>query len=202
MRTTLACVLLLAACHHETSSAGGSASASAEPSYASRAQTPAAPPSPAAAELKVTSAAFEDGQEIPRDFTCEGAGDSPPLSWAGAPAATRSFAVIVDDPDAPDPAKPERTWVHWVIASLPAATTSLPRGAAQAMPSGAAVGQNDWGKAEWGGPCPPTGRHRYFFKVYALDTVITGAPNKADLEKAIDGHVLAKGELIGTYQKH
>src|SRR5436190_22576918 len=103
MRTILACVLFLAACHHETSSAGGSASASAEPSFASRTQTPAAP---AGAELKVTSAAFEDGQEIPRDFTCEGAGDSPPLSWAGAPAGTRSFAVIVDDPDAPDPAKP------------------------------------------------------------------------------------------------
>jgi Raf kinase inhibitor-like YbhB/YbcL family protein len=197
------CILLFAfaACSHSSSDSAGSSSTATLASQ-SRGSASAAAPAAPAADLKVTSTAFTDGQEIPKEFTCEGANDSPPIAWSGAPAGTQSFAVIVDDPDAPDPAKPERTWVHWVIASLPATTTSLAASAAKSMPAGAAVGVNDFGDATWGGPCPPIGRHRYFFKVYALDTVLSGSPSKSDLEHAMEGHVLAKGQIIGTYQKH
>src|SRR5262249_53487635 len=125
---------------------------------------------------------------------------SPALAWTGAPAATKTFAVIVDDPDAPDPAAPKQTWVHWVVTDLPAATTGLSAGGA--LPAGAIAGKNDFGKTTWGRPCPPVGRHRYFFKVYALDLAI-GKPEitRPDLLAAMAGHVLAKGELVGTYQK-
>ena len=150
-----------------------------------------------AAKLAVTSSAFAANGEIPSQFTCDGANTSPPLAWSGAPAGTKQYALIVDDPDAPDPAHPQRTWVHWVVPALAADVTSL---AAGATPQ---AGTNDFGKAEWGGPCPPIGRHRYFFKIYALDAQIpaTAGETKADLLKAIDGHVLAEGELVGTYQK-
>jgi Raf kinase inhibitor-like YbhB/YbcL family protein len=154
-----------------------------------------------AASIKLVSPAFGANEEIPSEYTCEGGDKSPPLAWEGAPADTKAYALVVDDPDAPDPAAPKRTWVHWV-ATLPASTRTLPAGAAASLPSGATVGKNDWGKAAWGGPCPPVGRHRYFFKLYALDKAIdaTGL-DKAALVKAIDGHVLARGELVGTYQK-
>ena len=147
-------------------------------------------PAPAA-RLQVTSTAFTANAEIPTDFTCEGPDSMPPLTWSGAPAATKAYAVIVDDPDAPDPAAPKRTWVHLV-----AMTTATSLGA------DATFGTNDFGKQAWGGPCPPVGRHRYFFKVYALDAAV-GPPGvtKDDLLAAIKGHVLARGELIGTYQK-
>jgi len=112
--------------------------------------------------------------------------------------------LIVDDPDAPDPAKPQRVYVHWVVYNLPATATALPENASKkGMPKGAVQGKNDWGKTVYGGPCPPIGRHRYFFKLYALEIELTGlsSPTKADLEKAIKGHVLDTGEMVGTYQK-
>jgi Raf kinase inhibitor-like YbhB/YbcL family protein len=128
---------------------------------------------------------------------------SPPLSWSGTPANTKRFALIVDDPDAPDPAKPQRVYVHWVVYNLSATATSLPENASKRLPKGAVQGKNDWGMPEYGGPCPPIGRHRYFFKLYALDTELTelSSPTKADLERAMKGHVVDSGELIGTYQK-
>jgi Raf kinase inhibitor-like YbhB/YbcL family protein len=154
--------------------------------------------------LKITSSAFQPNESIPSLYTCEGKDISPPLAWSGVPANTKTFALIVDDPDAPDPAKPQRVYVHWVVYNLPATASSLPENASKkGMPKGAVQGKNDWGKTEYGGPCPPIGRHRYFFKLYALDTELTGlsSPSKADLEKAIKGHVLDTGEMIGTYQK-
>ena len=154
--------------------------------------------------LKVTSSAFQQGGSIPAQYTCEGKDISPPLSWAGLPNNAKSVAMIVDDPDAPDPAKPQRVYVHWVVYNMTAQTTSLAENASKSgMPAGAVQGKNDWGKAEYGGPCPPIGRHRYFFKLYALDTTLTGLKDatKADLEKAMRGHIVDSGELMGTYQK-
>ncbi|HEX9129372.1 MAG TPA: YbhB/YbcL family Raf kinase inhibitor-like protein [Gemmatimonadaceae bacterium] len=154
--------------------------------------------------IKVTSPAFQAGGPIPSKYTCEGQDISPPLVWSGTPAATKSFALIVDDPDAPDPAKPQRVYVHWVVYNISGTTTSLPENAPKTgLPKGAVQGKNDWGKAEYGGPCPPIGRHRYFFKLYALDTELTGlsSPTKGDLERAMKGHVIDSGEVIGTYQK-
>lgn len=154
--------------------------------------------------LKVTSSAFQEGGSIPSQYTCEGKDISPPLSWSGVPSNAKSIAMIVDDPDAPDPAKPQRVYVHWVVYNMPAATNSLAENASKkGMPKGAVQGKNDWGKAEYGGPCPPIGRHRYFFKLYALNTDVTGlsAATKPDLERAMKGHVLDSGELMGTYQK-
>jgi Raf kinase inhibitor-like YbhB/YbcL family protein len=154
--------------------------------------------------LRIASTAFQPGGSIPSKYTCEGQDVSPPLEWLGAPAKTKSLALIVDDPDAPDPAKPQRVYVHWILFNLPAASASLPENASKkGLPKGAVQGKNDWGKAEYGGPCPPIGRHRYFFKLYALDSELAGlsSPTKADLERAMKGHVLDSAELIGTYQK-
>jgi Raf kinase inhibitor-like YbhB/YbcL family protein len=157
-----------------------------------------------ASALVLRSAAFRDGAEIPVRHTCEGADVSPPLSWAGAPAGTRSLALIVDDPDAPDPAAPQRTWVHWILYDLPPDTTGLAEAVGKGgLPAGTHQGVNDWKHTGWGGPCPPIGRHRYFFKLYALDAALgdLGAPNKARLEAAMKGHVLAEARIMGTYQK-
>jgi Raf kinase inhibitor-like YbhB/YbcL family protein len=153
--------------------------------------------------LKLSSPAFGDGQPIPKKYTCQGADVSPPLAWSGAPAGTKGFALIVDDPDAPDPARPKVVWVHWVLWGLGPETVALAENAAAALPAGAAQGKNDWGKPAWGGPCPPIGKHRYFFKLYALDVALTGLgqPTKAALLEAIKGHVLAQTQIIGTYQK-
>jgi Raf kinase inhibitor-like YbhB/YbcL family protein len=154
--------------------------------------------------IKITSTAFQAGGSIPSKYTCEDRDLSPPLAWSGAPPGTKSFALIVDDPDAPDPAKPQRVYVHWVVYNIPAATVALAENASKkGLPKGAVQGKNDWGKAEYGGPCPPIGRHRYFFKLYALDTELTGlsSPTKGDLECAMNGHVLDSGELIASYQK-
>ncbi|HJQ10076.1 MAG TPA: YbhB/YbcL family Raf kinase inhibitor-like protein [Gemmatimonadaceae bacterium] len=154
--------------------------------------------------LKVTSSAFQQGGSIPTQYTCEGKDLSPPLQWSGLPNNAKSVAMIVDDPDAPDPAKPQRVYVHWVVYNISPQTTSLAENASKSgMPSGAVQGKNDWGNTAYGGPCPPIGRHRYFFKLYALDTTLTGLQNatKADLEKAMKGHVVDSGELMGTYQK-
>jgi Raf kinase inhibitor-like YbhB/YbcL family protein len=150
------------------------------------------------------SPGFESQGSIPAEHTCEGDGTSPALTWSGAPADTKSFALIVDDPDAPDPAAPRTTWVHWVLYNIPAATTALPAGASAAsIPAGAAEGINDFKRTGYGGPCPPIGRHRYFHKLYALDATLADLkkPTKAQLEKAMAGHVLAEAQLVGTYQK-
>ena len=154
--------------------------------------------------LKITSTAFQQAGSIPSKYTCEGPDVSPPLAWSGVPAKAKTLALIVDDPDAPDPAKPQRVYVHWVVYNIPAGTPSLSENASKTgMPKGAVQGKNDWGKPEYGGPCPPIGRHRYFFKLYALDTELTGmrSATKADLERAMNGHVLETGEMMGTYQK-
>jgi Raf kinase inhibitor-like YbhB/YbcL family protein len=155
-------------------------------------------------ELTLMSTAFAAGEEIPRQYTCEGADISPPLSWQGVPPGTQSLVLIEDDPDAPDPAAPRMTWVHWVLYDLPPETNGLPEDTArQGLPEGTREGANDWKRTGYGGPCPPVGRHRYFHKLYALDIELgeLGEPTKAKLEAAMQGHVLASAELIGTYQK-
>jgi len=151
--------------------------------------------------LAVHSPAFRDGGEIPKRFTCQGRDAPPELDWSGVPAGAKSLALIVDDPDAPDPAAPKRTWVHWVLYDIPPAATGLPEGGA--LPPGTRQGTNDWSRTGYGGPCPPVGRHRYFFKLYALDLRLgdIGAPTKAELERAMEGHVLARAQLVGTYEK-
>ncbi len=155
--------------------------------------------------LALTSSAFAHQGAIPTEFTCQGSDHSPPLAWRGVPAGTRSLALIVDDPDAPDPKAPTMTWVHWVLYDLPPETTSLPGGMKrdEKAPAGTRPGLNDWKRTGYGGPCPPIGRHRYFHKLYALDLVLPDLknPTKAALEKAMEGHVLAQAELIGTYEK-
>lgn len=154
--------------------------------------------------LTLTSSAFADRHEIPVDYTCEGADISPALAWSGVPTGTKSLALIVDDPDAPDPAAPRMTWVHWVLYNLPAEVTKLPEGIEpDELPAGTREGKNDWKKTGYGGPCPPIGRHRYFFKLFALDAVLPDLkhPTKAQLEQAMQGHILEKAELMGTYQK-
>lgn len=154
--------------------------------------------------LTLTSPAFVASGPIPARFTCEGANVSPPLSWSGLPQGTRSLALIVDDPDAPDPAAPRMTWVHWVLYNLPPSASGLPEGVAvNALPAGTRQGINDFTTTTYGGPCPPIGRHRYFHKLYALDTVLADLdkPRKADLERAMKGHVLGEARLVGTYEK-
>jgi Raf kinase inhibitor-like YbhB/YbcL family protein len=162
----------------------------------------AAPSQEASVALTLKSSAFQSNGEIPREYTCDGGDASPPLEWSGAPAGTKSFALIVDDPDAPDPKAPKMTYVHWVLYDIPASTTALPKGG-KSLPSGTRVGLNDWKRTGYGGPCPPIGRHRYFHKLYALDAQLgdLGKATKADLERAMKGHILAQAELVGTYQR-
>ncbi len=154
--------------------------------------------------FSLTSTAFQSGGEIPSFHSCEGMDTSPPLTWSGVPSGTNSLALIVDDPDAPDPKAPKMTWVHWVLYNLPPTATSLPGAvASKDLPAGTLEGSNDWKRTGYGGPCPPIGRHRYFFKLYALDSVLgLGAgKSKADVEKAITGHVVAQAELVGRYAR-
>ena len=153
--------------------------------------------------LTIESAAFQLNGNIPRKHTCEGADVSPPLAWRGEPGATKSFALIVDDPDAPDPSAPSMTWVHWVVYNLPASTHALAEGASRELPAGARGGKNDWKRTGYGGPCPPIGRHRYFHKLYALDTELPDLhePTKAQLEAAMKAHIVAQAALVGMYQK-
>lgn len=152
--------------------------------------------------LTISSPSFRHLGEIPRAHTCDGSDRVPALAWSGARAGTRSFALIMDDPDAPDPAAPRMTYVHWVLYDLPATSAGLPEGGTP-LPAGAREGKNDWKRAGYGGPCPPIGRHRYFFKLYALDAQLgdLGTPTKAQVEAAMKGHVLEQAELIGTYQR-
>ncbi len=152
--------------------------------------------------LKLTSTAFANGGEIPSKYTCEGQDVSPPLAWSGVPVNAKSLVLIVDDPDAPDPAAPKLTWVHWVLYNIPVSESALQEGATH-LPTGTLQGTNDWNRTGYGGPCPPVGRHRYFHKLYALDTVLPDLrrPSKAKLEAQIKGHVVSQAELVGTYQR-
>jgi Raf kinase inhibitor-like YbhB/YbcL family protein len=154
----------------------------------------------AAATLHVTSSAFVEGDPIPAKYTCQGEDLSPPLSWEGLPDGTQSIALICDDPDAPG-----GTWVHWVLYDL-LPVTELSEGIAptELLPGGGTQGTNDFRRIGYGGPCPPPGgAHRYFFKVYALDTALGLDPgaSKSDVERAMEGHILAEGRLMGTYQR-
>lgn len=151
-------------------------------------------------DIKVTSAAFEEGGLIPPNYTCDGADISPPLRWDAAPEGTKSIALISDDPDAP-----MGTWVHWVLYNLPAETTELAENipAQETLPNGAKQGITDFRRVGYGGPCPPSGTHRYFFKIYCVDETLDLPPrsDKAALLKAMDGHVLAQGQLMGKYER-
>jgi Raf kinase inhibitor-like YbhB/YbcL family protein len=154
--------------------------------------------------LSLKSSAYDNGGEIPSRYTCEGEDVSPPLVWTGVPETARSLVLIIDDPDAPDPKAPKMIWVHWVLYNIPPDVSGLPEGIAPAkLPPGTLEGLNDWNRIGYGGPCPPIGRHRYFHKLYALDTVLEGmnTPTKAKVEAAMKGHVIAQTELVGTYQK-
>lgn len=155
--------------------------------------------------LSINSPEFRHNSEIPPEFTCDGENISPPLEWSGLPEGTRSLTLIVDDPDAPDPKAPKRTWVHWLLYNIPVATSGLPKGVSPShLPDGTRQGMNDSHRAGYGSPCPPIGRHRYYFKLYALDTELgdLNSPTKATLLEAMDGHVLENAALVGTYQKH
>ncbi len=153
--------------------------------------------------LRLSSPAFEHLGKIPRRYTCEGEDISPPLLWTDPPPETRSFALLVEDPDAPDPEAPKLIWVHWVLYNLPADLRALEEAVVpEGLPEEVLHGRNDWKRVGYGGPCPPIGRHRYFHKLYALDAMLKdqGRPTRAMLLKAIEGHVLAGAELIGPYQ--
>lgn len=146
---------------------------------------------------------FNNGQPIPKIFTCESSDISPTLVWENIPTQAKSLVLIVDDPDAPDPKAPKMTWVHWLLYNLPTNSTGLIQDVKQALPSGTLEGLNDWKKTGYGGPCPPIGRHRYFFKLYALDSILPdlNKPTKQSLLKQMEGKVLREVEFIGTYEK-
>lgn len=154
--------------------------------------------------LTISSPAFYHNEEIPAEFTCDGLDVSPPLEWKGVPKEAKSLVLIVDDPDAPDPAAPKMTWVHWVIYNLPPTTTSFDQGInSDDLPPGTLEGQNNWHQKGYGGPCPPIGRHRYFFKLFALDTVLDALPDPSapNIARAMEGHILDQAELVGLYQR-
>jgi Raf kinase inhibitor-like YbhB/YbcL family protein len=150
--------------------------------------------------LQVTSSAFTQGGMIPKQYTCDGKNISPPLAWTGVPSNAKSQVLIADDPDAP-----VGTWVHWVVFNIPSAVRELPEAIApiETLPTGGTQGKSSFGKIGYGGPCPPSGAHRYFFKIYALDTELNlrSASTKDDVVKAMDGHVIAEGQLMGKYQR-
>lgn len=194
-------------CGKSTSSTAG-ASTGAPPRIAATKETSGSAeggrrPEDNAMKLVLTSTAFVDEGPIPPRYTCEGDDVSPPLAWTGAPMGTRSLALVIDDPDAPDPRAPKTTWVHWVVFAIPPEAVGIPDDARRnGLPAGAREGINDWKRVGYGGPCPPIGRHRYFHKLYALDvTLELDRPTKADLERAMHGHVLAQATLMGTYEK-
>lgn len=183
MRRTICFIIAAAACLVMQIDAGGGTRAR----------------SPEVKKMQITSAAFTEGGSIPGKYTCDGADVSPPLKWT-APAGAKSYALICDDPDAP-----AGTWVHWVIFNIPAGTTSLDENVPpdRTVSGGAAQGTNDFRKIGYGGPCPPGGTHRYFFKIYALDSPLRLDPGatKTALLKAMEGHVIAQGQLIGKYKR-
>lgn len=154
--------------------------------------------------LSLKSADFAHQGEIPKIFTCDGNDSSPTLSWSGVPQNAKSLVLIVDDPDAPDPAKPKMTWVHWVLYNIPPTVAELPRSVpVRDLPASALQGKNDWKETGYRGPCPPVGRHRYFHKLYALNVELPDLhqPTKSQLEKAMEGHIIGQAELIGTYRR-
>jgi Raf kinase inhibitor-like YbhB/YbcL family protein len=154
--------------------------------------------------LAINSPVFKNNSQIPARYTCDGMNISPPLHWNGIPAATKSLALIIDDPDAPDPAAPKRVWVHWLLYNIPATVSELPEGIAlESLPPGTLTGRNDGKTTTYGGPCPPVGCHRYFHKLYALDTILPNLqiPKKAALLQAMEGHILDYAEIIGLYQR-
>ena len=154
--------------------------------------------------LAITSPAFAADGDIPARYTCDGEDCSPPLAFAGLPAGTASLALIIEDPDAPDPAAPRMTWVHWIVYDIPPTTRALAENAARrGLPPGARTGRNDWQRSGYGGPCPPVGRHRYVHRLLALDTVLPDlkGPTKAELERALAGHVLEEARLVGRYAR-
>lgn len=154
--------------------------------------------------LTLKSSDFMHQGAIPSLLTCDGADLSPSLSWSGLPPQTKSLVLIVDDPDAPDPANPKMTWVHWLLYNIPINIEELPRGvSAENLPTGTLQGKNDWKRTGYGGPCPPVGRHRYFHKLYALDIELPDfhQPDKTQLEAAMAGHIIQQTELVGTYQR-
>ena len=150
----------------------------------------------------IHSTAFPHEGDIPSHYTCDGKDVSPPLSWSDIPRGTKSLALIVDDPDAPDPRAPKMVWVHWVVYDIPPTATGLAEGA-NPLPEGIRDGTNDWNRAGYGGPCPPIGTHRYFFKLYALDTLLPNLhrPSKQALLRAMEGHILGEATLMGRYKK-
>jgi Raf kinase inhibitor-like YbhB/YbcL family protein len=155
---------------------------------------PTKPSTAKASSLTVTSSAFSANGAIPTEYTCDGSETSPPLAWSGVPSGARSVAILVEDPDAP-----KGTFMHWLVTDIPSATTSLDKGAS--LPDGAMAAKNDKGNTGYAGPCPPTGQHHYHFRVYALDKTLGKITTRAGFQSAIKGHVLAQGELVGTYQK-
>jgi Raf kinase inhibitor-like YbhB/YbcL family protein len=154
--------------------------------------------------LLLTSPAFPHEGQIPRVYTCDGRNVAPPLAIAGVPDTAQSLALVVHDPDVPDPRNPRRIWVHWVLYNLPPSTTSLPEAVtAVTLPPGTREGENDWRQRGYGGPCPPIGRHRYVHTLYAVDVELPDlrGPARATLLQAMEGHVVAEARLIGTYEK-
>jgi Raf kinase inhibitor-like YbhB/YbcL family protein len=164
----------------------------------------ALPAMAATSGLQLTSSAYHDGGTIPARFTCTGAGASPPLAWSNAPEGTKSFALIISDPDAPDPKAPKTTWIHWILYDIPPDVHSLADNATRHPPKGSRNGENGWHKTGYGAFCPPIGRHRYVHTLYALDTILPDLhhPDRAALKQAIQGHILAQATLTATYEKH
>jgi len=155
--------------------------------------------------LRLTSPAFGDGQHIPVRYTCDGPGVSIPLRWSGVPAAARSLALIVKDPDAPDPKNPKTTWIHWVAYDIPPGSDGLPGGdSGGKLPAAMREGLNSWNRPGYGGPCPPIGTHHYIFELFALDTALgdLGHPTRKQLLQAMRGHVIARAKLVGLYRRH
>lgn len=154
--------------------------------------------------MKILSSAFQDGQEIPTKYTCEGEDISPPLSWEDVPGNTKSLALIVEDPDAPDPKAPKMVWIHWVLFNIDPKSKGIPENAmAHELPKDSQQGLTSWKKTNYGGPCPPIGRHRYYHRLYALDLVFSNVQNPtADtLRQIMRDHVIAEAVIMGTYQK-
>lgn len=154
--------------------------------------------------LTLHSSAFQQGGEIPAKYTCCSENISPPLTWSGAPVQTQSLVLIVDDPDAPDPNAPKMTWVHWIVYNIPSDPGGFAEGInSSTLPEGISEGFNDWDKQGYGGPCPPIGRHRYFHRLYALDTVLPemDRPDQKKIKAAMQGHIIESTELVGTFAK-
>lgn len=151
--------------------------------------------------MTLTSPVFNSNGPIPERFTCDVDDVSPPLNWSGIPDGSQSLVLMMDDPDAPDPKHPKMTWVHWLAYNLPVDSVGLEEAADRHLPAGTLTGLNDWKRTVYGGPCPPIGRHRYFFKLYALDTRLPDLnyPSETTLELAMQGHVLESCELVGMY---